>query len=56
MINYISHDDGIKILTQLMLEERLIPIFGAGYTKDSPSYSKTVPDGKLCTDLMKNFK
>ena len=39
MINYIEHNKGIEKLSQLLLEERLIPIFGAGFSKSSPSLS-----------------
>ena len=53
MINYIEHNKGIEKLSQLLLEERLIPIFGAGFSKSSPSLSGFVPDGQECTKLMK---
>ena len=53
MINYIEHNKGIEKLSQLLLEERLIPIFGAGFSKSSPSLSGFVPDGPECTKLMK---
>lgn len=53
MINYIEHNEGINKLTQLLLEERLIPIFGAGFSKSSPSVNGFVPDGEECTKLMK---
>ena len=55
MINYINHDNGIKKLAQLLLEERLIPIFGAGFSKSSTSTCGTVPDGQECTKLMKSL-
>lgn len=53
MINYIEHNEGIDKLAQLLLEERLIPIFGAGFSKSSPSANGFVPDGEECTKLMK---
>lgn len=53
MINYIEHNEGIDRLTQLLLEERLIPIFGAGFSKSSPSVNSFVPYGEECTKLMK---
>lgn len=55
MINYIEHKDGIAIITQLLLEERLIPIFGSGFSKDSPSVKGYVPDGEECTKIMKRM-
>ena len=55
MINYIEHNEGINILSQLLLEERLIPIFGAGFSKSSPSANGFVPDGEECTELMKTL-
>lgn len=54
-MKYLSHDDGIELLTQLLVEERLVPIFGSGFTKGSQSYRGTVPDGKKCTKLMGNI-
>lgn len=53
MINYIDYNQGIQKLSQLLLEERLIPIFGAGFSKSSPSLGGCVPDGPECTNLMK---
>lgn len=55
MINYIEHDKGIDLLAHLLLEERLIPIFGAGFTKSSPCHCGTVPDGQECTQIMKSI-
>ena len=55
MITYIEHEQGINKLTQLILEERLIPIFGAGFSKSSPAAKGIVPDGEQCTDLMKTL-
>ena len=55
MINYIEHNEGINVLSQLLLEERLIPIFGAGFSKSSPSANGFVPDGEECTELMKTL-
>lgn len=55
MINYIDHHDGIKLLTQLMVDERLVPIFGAGFTKNSNSFRNYVPDGEKSTILMQNL-
>lgn len=53
MINYIDHKEGINKLSQLLLKERLIPIFGAGFSKSSPAGNGLVPDGEECTKLMK---
>ncbi len=55
MINYIEHSDGINKLAELLLEERLIPIFGAGFSKGAPSKNGFVPDGEACTKLMKDL-
>ena len=54
-MNYLEHDEGIKKIANLLLEERLIPIFGAGFTKDSPSLLGCVPDGQKCTEMMKTL-
>lgn len=55
MINYIEHSEAIDILTQYFVDERLIPIFGAGFSKGSPSFRAHVPDGNKCNELMKDI-
>ena len=55
MINYIEHNEGITKLSQLLLKERLIPIFGAGFSKSSVSAQGCVPDGDECTEIMKSL-
>lgn len=55
MIEYINHDEGIIKLSQLLLNERLIPIFGAGFSKGASSLRGKVPDGKECTEIMKSL-
>lgn len=55
MVNYIEHEAGIAKLAQLLLEERLIPIFGAGFSKGSQALQGNVPDGNECTKIMKEL-
>lgn len=55
MINYIEHNEGIAKLATLLLEERLIPVFGAGFSKAAPSLNGVVPDGDKCTEIMKSL-
>lgn len=51
----IEHDAGVKRVAELLYEEKLIPIFGSGFTKGCPSQDGTVPDGKLATELMQKI-
>lgn len=55
MINYINHSDGVTKLAELLINERLIPVFGAGFSKGSPSLQGKVPDGNECNELMKKL-
>ncbi len=54
-MNYYEHDEGIKILADLFENERLIPVIGSGFTKDSYAHMGRVPDGNTCTDIMKKM-
>ena len=54
-MNYYEHTEGINKIVQLIMQERIVPIFGAGFTKGCESYRGTVPDGDECTDLMKEI-
>ena len=53
MINYIEHEEGIKVLAKLILDERLIPIFGSGFSKQASTGCNVVPDGNEATNIMK---
>ena len=44
-INYLNQSEGIKELTQLLYNEKLVPIFGSGYTQDSDAYGGKVLNG-----------
>lgn len=55
MIQYLEHDEGIEELARLFTEERLIPVFGAGFTKGASAFQGKVPDGDECTKLMKDI-
>lgn len=48
-------NEAINLLTQQMIEERVIPIFGAGFTKDCPALKGFVPDGKTANLQMKEI-
>lgn len=55
-MNYIEHDKGIEEIVKLLLEKRLIPIFGAGFSKSSPTVGKEkVPDSNECVEIMKSL-
>ncbi|KIV58965.1 hypothetical protein AM501_09490 [Aneurinibacillus migulanus] len=54
-IKILNQEEGIKLLSRLLYEHNLIPIFGAGFTRGCKSYKETVPDGQMTTELMKNL-
>ena len=55
MINYIEYREGLNILAQQMLSERLVPIIGAGFSKDATAAYGLVPDAAESTRLMKEM-
>lgn len=54
-MNYLTKDDSIKILVNLLNLERIIPIFGSGFSGNMPSKSGFVPMGMGCTEKMKGI-
>lgn len=54
-ITYLSHDEGIEKLARLLLDGKLVPIIGAGFTKDCISKNGKVPDGNQCVELMNDL-
>ncbi len=51
----LSQVEGIKILTKLICERNIIPVFGAGFTMNNSSYKGQVPDGATATKMMKEL-
>ena len=54
-ITYYNHDEGIQILTELLMEGKLTPIIGAGFTAGSKSKGGRVLNGSEATDKMKEM-
>lgn len=55
-MKYHSKKDGITKLVELLCMERIIPIFGSGFSCGMPSHNgNTVPNGQECTSIMTNL-
>ncbi|MDE5937589.1 MAG: SIR2 family protein [Lachnospiraceae bacterium] len=54
-MNIINNKDGIAKLIQQLTEERLIPIFGAGFSANAEALKGSVPDGNLANEMMKKI-
>lgn len=54
-MEYHNKYDGIQILVNLLKMERLIPIFGSGFSGGMPAHNGCVPMGPKCTELMKDI-
>ena len=54
-MNYCTKNEGIKKLINLLNMEKLIPIFGSGFSGGMPAHNGTVPKGDECTNLMKDM-
>lgn len=54
-MNIITEEEGIRILIQQLEEERLIPIFGAGFSRGAKARNGIVPDGKEATKMMQKI-
>ncbi|MCI8623819.1 MAG: hypothetical protein HFG26_09175 [Provencibacterium sp.] len=51
----LEHNEGVKRIAELLYEEKLIPIFGSGFTKGAISQNGKVPDGKIAIELMQEI-
>lgn len=54
-VSYMNQEEGTKRLAQLLHEEKLVPIFGSGFTQGCLSYNGSVPCGKKATQLMQEL-
>lgn len=54
-MNLITEDEGIRILIQQLEEERLIPIFGAGFSRGAKARNGVVPDGREANKMMQKI-
>lgn len=54
-MNLINEEEGIHILIQQLEEERLIPIFGAGFSKGAKARNGIVPDGNEANKMMQKI-
>ena len=54
-MNVIRHEEGISKLIQQLTEEKLIPVFGAGFSAKAEALSGVVPDGNLASKMMKKI-
>lgn len=54
-MNYLEYEKGLELLAEQILDQKIIPIFGAGFSKGSSSKKGTVPDSEQCRILMKNL-
>lgn len=54
-MNLITEEKGIHILIQQLEEERLIPIFGAGFSKGAKARNGIVPDGWEASKMMQKI-
>ena len=50
-MEYHNHIDGINLVKSLMCSKRLLPVFGAGFTKGEKANKSTVPDGNKCIEI-----
>ncbi len=54
-MNVIRQEEGISKLIQQLTEEKLIPVFGAGFSAKAEALSGVVPDGNLASKMMKKI-
>ena len=55
-MNVIRQEEGISKLIQQLTEEKLIPVFGAGFSAKAEALSGVVPDGNLASKMMKKIE
>jgi len=54
-IKYLEHANGIEKMAKLFYEEKLIPVFGSGFTQGCYSKGGQVPNSKETIEKMKEF-
>lgn len=54
-MNIIRQEEGISKLIQQLTEEKLIPVFGAGFSAKAEALNGVVPDGNLASKMMKKI-
>lgn len=54
-MNIINEKEGIRKLIQQLVDERLIPVFGAGFSAGAEALRGSVPNGEEANEMMKKI-
>lgn len=54
-MDILDQSQGISTLARLICERNLIPVFGAGFSMNSPAHQGVVPDGSKATKMMQGL-